>query len=392
MLSLFLLLAVPPALFAATLEVGENKPFARPEAALTQAKDGDEIVVYPLATGRPYTKVALQIHKPRLTIRSASDQPVKFDGAGFDYSGAGRIPRAIVQFDPEASGGTLKGFDLFNAHSDSHNGAGVRINQANDVTIRGCAIHDNDMGIMSNGEVAEDTGARQLIEGCTITKNGCDKDPGYNHNLYLGGTSVTVRGCGISFSTTGHNLKSRAHFNWIECNSIHDSANRELDLVDEAGNTDVPNSDAVLLGNIITKRLPEMEGNHTVIHFGKDGKATHTGTIYLVYNTITTGAYLSPIVDLSAATGAALYNNLISDKPTPRCLLVDTHGNSRIKLSGDGNQIPTAMIAKSQIGHGQPVPWDAITLPWPTDSRPQLMQYEDVGQLRPRQTTIAGAK
>ena len=78
-----------------------------------------------------------------------------------------------------------------------------------------------------------------------IEKNGDLKEPGQNHNLYLGGTSVTVRGCEIASSLTGHNLKSRAHQNWIEYNFIHDSANRELDLVDGEGNTDAPNSAAM---------------------------------------------------------------------------------------------------------------------------------------------------
>jgi hypothetical protein len=46
----------------------------------------------------------------------------------------------------------LEGFELNGAHNATHNGAAVRINQANGVTIRDCLIHHSDMGIMSNGD------------------------------------------------------------------------------------------------------------------------------------------------------------------------------------------------------------------------------------------------
>ena len=120
-------------------------------------------------------------------------------------------PRAIIQFNKGADGCVLEGFELSGAHNESFNGAGVRINQANDVTIRDCAIHDNDMGIMSNGDGTDATGKNQLIESCLIYSNGNAKHSGYNHNLYLGGTSVRIVACEIHSSLTGHNLKSRAH-------------------------------------------------------------------------------------------------------------------------------------------------------------------------------------
>jgi hypothetical protein len=152
-----------------------------------------------------------------------------------------------------------------------------------------------------------------------------------------------VHACEIAFSLTGHNLKSRAHQNWIEYNFIHDSANRELDLVDALGNTDVPGSDSVLLGNIIRK-APKMSGNKTVIQFGKDGKADHTGTIFLVHNTIVT-PYKSPVVDLSA--------------PGAKEMLVNNVGIRGVK--GE-----------------EGVAWEKIGLPWEAfgKKRSALMEYD----------------
>lgn len=297
---------------AATLEIGPQKRFTRIEDAVAVARAGDEVRVFPLAGGQAYPRVALRpkVEKLRIIGVHASGQPrVRLSGEGFDYSGVGAVPRAIVQFDSAANGCVLEGFDLSGARNQSANGAGVRINGANDINIRDCEIHDNDMGIMSGGELSAQTGVNQLIESCLIHSNGTGKDPGQNHNLYLGGTSVTLSACEVRNSTTGHNVKSRAHHTRVEYCYIHDSANRELDLVDGAGATDAPNSDAVLLGNIIAKANP-CRGNRMVINFGQDGGHDHLGAIYLMHNTVVT-PYAAPVVNLSApGARAELVNNI----------------------------------------------------------------------------------
>lgn len=290
------------ATFAATLDVGTSRRFVRIEEALAKAAPCDVIVVYP----GEYTKTALLVKTPKVTLKAAAEK-ITLDGQGFDYSGRGSVPRAIIQFEPSASDCTLEGFILLNASNESFNGAGVRINQANNITIRNCIIQKNEMGIMSNGSVQANTATNQLIEGCLISDNGTAKQPGYNHNLYLGGTSVTVRKCEIARSVTGHNVKSRAHITRVEHCYVHDSANREFDLVDGKGNTDVMNSDAYLVENKIHKS-DTCTGNRNVIHFGKDGDAQHSGTLYLARNTIRT-QYTSAIVDISDGKGVHFHEN-----------------------------------------------------------------------------------
>ena len=296
---------------AAQLEVGSNKKFERLEHALSQANPGDEIIVHAQPENKPYTETALLIRTPRLSIRAARSNGaprVRLTGGDFIYSGIGSTPRAIVQFDPAAEGCLLEGFELSGARNQSDNGAGVRINGANNITIRDCEIHSNDMGIMSGGRPKE--AANQRIENCLIRDNGSERDPGQNHNLYLGGTSVTLTGCEVRGSVTGHNVKSRAHYTRVEYSWIHDSANREFDLVDAKGATDLPGSHAVLLGNLISKANP-CPGNRTVIHFGQDGGIDHNGIVHLIHNTIIT-PYIAPIVELSAPGARAHFlNNII---------------------------------------------------------------------------------
>jgi len=299
---------------AATLEVGPGRPFARIEDANAAAQPGDVVLVHPLAGGRPYEQTAVYVHRPRLTFRAVPSEGqrwVTISGKGFDYSGRGSTPRAIFQFNPGSDGCLLEGFELTEARNGSHNGAGVRINQANHVTVRGCNIHDNDMGIMSGGDGSPERAVDQRIEHCLLHHNGSLEDPGYNHNLYLGGTSVALRFCEVHHSLTGHNVKSRAHHTRVEYCYVHDSANREFDLVD-AADTERPESHAVILGCIVVKD-PQSKGNKTVLHFGQDGGRQHDGAVILAFNTIVT-PFISPIVELSAPKAKArLVGNLVTD-------------------------------------------------------------------------------
>ncbi|MDR3688959.1 MAG: right-handed parallel beta-helix repeat-containing protein [Fimbriimonas sp.] len=305
-----------------TLTVGDGKPFATIEDAVRAAHNGDTIRVYPKSGG--YKKVAVYVTLQGLHI--VGESRIKLEGDGFVYSGEGRTPRAIFQVNGGADHVTIENFDLSGAHNGSHNGAGVRINAAQDCTIRNCAIHDNDMGIMSNGVPGDATaGANQLIDNCDIFKNGSFADPGYNHNLYLGGTNATVQFCRIHDSLTGHNLKCRAHYCVVQYCSIYGSSNRELDFV-EAWDTERSNSNVLLLGNIIRKS-PDSTGNRTVIHFGQE-RGRRDGTIFLINNEITTD-FMSPIVLLTSPTSSArLFNNVIDNPGQAHPILVGAEGGA----------------------------------------------------------------
>jgi hypothetical protein len=280
---------------ATSLEVGPGKPFARIEAAVAVASTGDTILVYPDPSGYPGTAVRIQTHS--ITIRGVGNQPVPVRGTGFDYSGSGSVPRAIIQVEPTGSGAKVENLNLSDAHNQSFNGAGVRIQAANDVTISDCIIHGNDMGIMSNGQDNNPTaGSNQRIEYCLIEGNGNFRDPGFNHNLYLGGTSAYLSHCEIRKSLTGHNLKSRTHYIQVEGCYIHDSANREIDLP-EAWDTVRHCSNAVFIGNRIIKD-PNCSGNRGVFHFGKE-KGSRLGSLYLFSNTIVS-PFVSPVVTVSS--------------------------------------------------------------------------------------------
>ncbi len=368
---------------ASVLQVGPGRQFHSIARAMRVARPGDIIKVWPLSGGVAYRRVAVLVTKPRITIESAlPNRLVKINGQGFDYSGRQPLPRAIFQFDPTASGCTLSGFYLTGAHNNSSNGAGVRINAANHIVIRHCYIRGNDMGIMSNGELARHTGSQQVIEDCLITKNGTFHQAGYNHNLYLGGTSALIRGCEISDTLTGHNLKSRAHITWVEYCYIHGSANRELDLVDDRGNTDQPHSDAVVLGCIIIKKK-KMSGNREVINFGRDGGANHTGTLYLVHNTIVTPYYTGALVLSAPGAKLVMVDNKVINSSHHAVLLDCINGARLNNVKGTGNWISPAYGALAQRFGGPMIPWRSIKLPWHRIHlrRQPLLRFAGLGHL-----------
>ena len=124
---------------AATLEVGPGKRFARIEEANAKAQPGDVVFIYPLPGGAAYERTAVFVTQNNVTFHGVTPKDgtrVAVSGKGFAYSGVGRTPRAIFQFNRGADGCNLENLELSGAHNESHNGAGVRINQANDITVR----------------------------------------------------------------------------------------------------------------------------------------------------------------------------------------------------------------------------------------------------------------
>lgn len=324
---------------AQALCVGPGKQYATIDDALSAAQDGDNIKIYAALSG-DYISPQLFVTQANLSfwgIRDENNERPRLLGGGFNYTGAGSVPRAIFQFQPGADNCVVKGLELYEAHNDSYNGAGVRVNQAKNIVVEDCVIHGCDMGVMSNGDAAAGTGELRLVN-CQLYANGNLGDPGYNHNTYAGGARFEMLGCEVYGSLTGHNVKSRAHVNEFRYCYVHDSANREFDLVDDAANTGLPGSYTIINGCIIEKAAG-MDGNKSVIHFGQDGGNDHNGPLYIANCTIIT-PYISPVVQLSATNASVrFYNNIIWDAASGQS------GQTLVAASGGAD------IARAAGGH-----------------------------------------
>lgn len=326
-----------------TLSVGPGKQYSNISAAVAAAQPGDRVDIY--QSRDDYRGEHVLVKTPDLTIAGVGAKPVTVDGAGFDFSGVGSVPRAIFQFNPSSSGCRLVNLELEGAHNKEGNGAGVRINQARNVTVEGCRIHGCDMGIMSNGKNGDPHAAEnQLFDHCEVWSNGSQVSKGYSHNLYLGGTSAVVRFCKVHDSVVGHNIKSRCHLTTVAYSWIYHASDREFDLVD-AWDTERPGSDAILIGDVIEKN-PNCTGNRGVIHYGiEHGK--HNGALILKNDTIIT-YFKTPIIDVNSASGAC---------GASRCAFfcLGNHEGSVFTAAGSdhGQAIKVTSCGLARAGHEQ---------------------------------------
>ena len=314
-------------LFSAIYTVGQGKTYSN-ISAVPVLSPGDVIEVY-AGSYNEYKLFTVNGSKDKpITIKGVGAEKPVIDGTGLDVSGVGKIPRALFQIDGDNY--MIENLEFKNAdNTNGHNGAGLRIMGAN-VTVRGCKISKCENGIMSSGR------ASVLVEGCEIFECGSRHEIGYSHNMYMGGVSFTLKESYIHDSICAQNVKSRAHYNELLYNYIADANSGEVDLV-EAKETAAPNSNAVLIGNIIMKRsAPSKSGiagnNSKFITFGKDGKGERNGTIYLINNTIISGMEKNKPVWLSSKTKAELYNNIFYGSAT---VLADNF--SKENSSGSNN-------------------------------------------------------
>lgn len=331
---------------AADVVIGAGRGFLRIEDGLSALKAGDTLLIYPRSDGKPYEQVAIRITEPDITVRSAPGTTVALDGTGKLYTGTGAVPRAIIEFAPDAHGGRVENLQLTNARNREGNAAGVRIDAADNVTIVNCVISGNDMGIMSNG--SHDRMRGLVIRDCHIHGNGAPDGRGSSHNCDLGGADARLIGCRIEGSVDGHNLKSRTRSLLVEGCIIRHSANRECDVVDAEGVTDRPGGIVLFVGCVIVKD-PECAGDRGVIHVGQDAGGDRAGTCWLVHCTII-HPFANAVVELSApGADVALLNTVVAD-PTG-----GGHGRALVQRIGTGSPTPT-FLGGCWLPYGHDVP------------------------------------
>lgn len=174
--------------------------------------------------------------------------------------------------------------------------AGVFVQRAAHLVIRGCDIHDNNNGIFSGTGGGEELTTDLLIESNHIHSNGSLTDY-YEHNVYNEVSGVVYQfnwmgspRAGNAGAVLGANIKDRGAGVVIRYNFMEDGAHM-LDLVDaqEAQGTTVPMQsfhETFVYGNVFV-RGPAFSGS--MIHYGGDSGITENyrkGTLYFFQNTV----------------------------------------------------------------------------------------------------------
>ena len=109
---------------------------------------------------------------------------------------------------------------------------------------------------------------------------------GFSHNFYVQGESIVLIGNHIHDSKGGQNVKVRSHDALIAYNLIENAGNYEIDLIQNPPQTDAPNANAILIGNVIV-RPPSADNNSQVILWGTDNPAdsARNGSLFALSNT-----------------------------------------------------------------------------------------------------------
>ncbi len=167
---------------------------------------------------------------------------------------------------------------FINSKVPDNNGAGIR-QEGRNLIVKNCDFISNEMGILQGGTIAN---CSILIEYCNFVNNGSSNNPGYQHNIYINHIdSLIFRfNSSINASASGHELKSRANYNFIEYNRISN-----INSIDSR-NIDISNGGTtIILGNIIEQG--ENSENSNIIGYAMEGATNIVPhNLYIVNNTI----------------------------------------------------------------------------------------------------------
>ncbi|MDT3670701.1 MAG: hypothetical protein ROZ37_10240 [Aromatoleum sp.] len=286
------LLCVNATAGAATLRVGPFEQFTQIADAAKRAKDGDTVEILP---GEYRGDVAVWNQK-QLTIRGVGERPVLIaEGA----SAEGKAIWVIRNGDFRIQNVEFRG-----ARVPDGNGAGIRLERGR-LHVSGSAFVDNQNGILTGND--SDTELR--IDDSLFAE--APRNAPLPHLLYAGRIArLEVSGSRFHRGYEGHLIKSRARYNDIRYNLIHDGPGGEASY-----EIDFPNGGvAFVVGNVIGQSAATQ--NPVVVAYGAEGRVWPDSGLYLSHNTLLnermTGAWFLRVWKdkLPAGTEIKAVNNL----------------------------------------------------------------------------------
>ena len=278
---------------AATLEVGPDKPFKQPSAAITAAKPGDTVSIAP---GQYYDCAV--IHKDNLTIEGAAPGAVLTDttcqGKAILVIGGNDI--------------TIRNLALQRARVPDHNGAGIRAEGGN-LTIENVQFINNEEGILTTNN----PNATIRIIGSAFIHNGSCAG-GCAHGIYTGQIHLLHVEHTRFFETQHtHNIKSRALTTEVIDCDIKDGPEGISSY-----QIDVPNGGSLIVEGSTLEKGRHAENYKYSIIIGEEGVRQPTDKI-LLRNNIFTNDNEHPTTFLRnlTATPAELVGNKLKGQVRP---------------------------------------------------------------------------
>jgi hypothetical protein len=240
--------------YASTWHVGPSRTYSFCSQVAPLVQDGDSILI----------DQATYVNDPQ----------VKWSKNNLYIAGIGGRPRleagSIIANDMSNGKGIfvisganvhVDNIEFANAVVQDHNGAGIRQEGAN-LWITHCLFNGNEMGILC-GSIPN---CKTTVEYTEFVNNGSPANPGYQHNIYINHIDTLVFRFNYSHDAIaeGHELKSRATYNFILYNRIANENSEDSRTID------LPNGGtSVIVGNII-EQGPN-SANHNILGYGLEG-------------------------------------------------------------------------------------------------------------------------
>jgi hypothetical protein len=190
--------------------------------------------------------------------------------------------------------------EFANAVVQDNNGAGIRQEGAN-LHISNCRFVANEMGILA-GNIPD---CKTTVEYCEFVNGGSTLNPGYQHNIYINHIDTLVFRYNFTYDAIaeGHELKSRATYNFILYNRIANQSSEDSRTID------LPNGGtSVIVGNII-EQGPN-SANSNLLGYGLEGltnSAPHE--LYCVNNTFINKKATGSFIQVANGTGMLFVKN-----------------------------------------------------------------------------------
>lgn len=276
--------------------VGPTRTYTKPSQVANLVQNGDTVSIDPAT----YTADVCKWNANNLLLRGVGGMP-HLDANNTAYGQKGIWVIA-------GNNTRVESIEFTNCHDVAGvdmNWAGIRQEGLN-LTVSRCKFRDNDNGILAGTF----NPSKMIIEYTEFNHNGYGD--GYSHNLYINHLDTLIFRYNYSHHAhIGHELKSRAHVNYILFNRFSNEsgdASREIDLPDGGL--------AIIMGNVVEQGPGST--NSGIIGYGLESFSNNAPhQLYLVNNTIINNRATGTFVSVGSSTALyKAYNNIMAGPGT----------------------------------------------------------------------------
>ena len=304
--SLLLLCLLQTAANAATWHVGPLRTYTFCSQVAPLVQNGDTILIDAATyVNDPQVKWS----KNNLLIKGIGGRPVLQAGSII----ANDMVNGKGIFVISGANVTVENIEFANAAVVDHNGAGIRQEGPN-LFVRYCKFTGNEMGILC-GNIPN---CKTVVEYTEFVNGGSTLNPGYQHNIYINHIDTLVFRYNFTHDAIaeGHELKSRANYNFILYNRISNEQTVDSRTID------LPNGGtALIVGNII-EQGPN-SANSNLLGYGLEGltnAARHN--LWISGNTFVNKKTTGSFINIAGGTDTLFVkNNILAGAKTGGLIL-----------------------------------------------------------------------